>query len=108
MEYLVNCGNNIDSRASIIGQAPIHKAVLSPSADEERKNETLCNIIKECNANVNNIDANGWTALHHAAYNGDLASAQTLIENDADVNAFSNQSKTPLHFSAMNNHVDIC
>jgi len=29
LEYLVNCGENIDERNSIVGQAPIHKAVLS-------------------------------------------------------------------------------
>lgn len=29
LEYLVNCGENIDGRFSIVGQAPIHKAVLS-------------------------------------------------------------------------------
>ena len=28
LEYLVNCGESIDDRASIAGQAPIHKAVL--------------------------------------------------------------------------------
>lgn len=29
LEYLVNCGEDIDGRSSIVGQAPIHKAVLS-------------------------------------------------------------------------------
>jgi hypothetical protein len=29
LEYLINCGEKIDSRSSIVGQAPIIKAVLS-------------------------------------------------------------------------------
>lgn len=72
LNYLVNCGESIDVRASIVGQAPIHKAVLSLK-DEDAKADTLEQIFK-CNADVNMIDANGWTALHHAAFTGDLTS----------------------------------
>ena len=34
-------------------------------------------------------------------------SAKILIDNGADVNAFSNLGKTPLHFAAMNNHLPL-
>jgi len=68
LEYLVNCGEKIDSRSSIVGQAPIHKAVLSKQQD---KSKTLDKIFKS-NADVNIIDSNGWTAIHHAAFQGDL------------------------------------
>jgi ankyrin repeat protein len=34
-------------------------------------------------------------------------SAKILIDNGADVNAYSNLGKTPLHFAAMNNHVNL-
>lgn len=41
---------------------------------------------------MNNMDSNGWTALHHAAYNGDHESASILIrDGGANVNAYSNQ-----------------
>ena len=56
---------------------------------------------------MNIVDANGWTALHHAAHNGDLASVNQLIGVKADVNAVSNQFKTPLHFAALNNRRDV-
>lgn len=75
--YLVNCGNKIDDRKSIFNEAPIHKAVL---ASNQNKDVTLQTIIGECHANVNNIDANGWSALHHAAYIGDIESVCYLIE----------------------------
>lgn len=40
----------------------------------EEKEKALRAII-ESKANVDNIDSNGWTALHHAAYHGDFESA---------------------------------
>ena len=86
LKFLVNCGNNIDERQSITAVAPIHRAVLSTQAS---KSMTLDAIIK-CNANLDTLDSNGWTALIHASYNGDLESAQTLIRGGADVNAYSN------------------
>ena len=86
IKHLVNCGNKIDNKISIFGEAPIHKAVLT---HEKTKNETLKTII-ETKANLDNMDSNGWTALHHAAYNGDLDSAATLIQSGANVNAYSN------------------
>ncbi len=86
MKHLVNCGNKIDNKLSIFGEAPIHKAVLTHVAG---KNAALKTIL-ENKANVDNMDSNGWTALHHAAYNGDKESAEILIQNRANVNAYSN------------------
>ena len=88
MRYLVNCGDKIDERLSIFGEAPIHKAVLS--SEEVLKNDALAAIIEDCHANVNNIDSNGWTPLHHAANIGDFESASILVENGAKVNSYSN------------------
>lgn len=102
MEYLVNCGEKIDTRSSIVGQAPIHKAVLSNFSEAE-KSKTLDQIFK-CKADLDIIDSNGWTAIHHASYNGDLQSVNLLMNQGANINAFSNQFNTPLHFAALNNH----
>lgn len=88
---------------SIFGEAPIHKAVLS-KLQQAAKKEALHAII-ESKANLNNMDSNGWTALHHAAHNGDFESAAILIKDGgANVNSYSNQQRTPLHFAALNNH----
>ena len=78
IKYLVNCGEQIDKRQSITGEAPIHKSVLSSQITD--KNTALTTIIVDCNANLDTLDSNGWTALHHASYNGDLESARTLLE----------------------------
>lgn len=90
LKHLVNCGNKIDNKLSIFGEAPVHKAVLS-KLKESLKSQALQTII-ESKANVDNMDSNGWTALHHAANNGDLDSATILIrDGHAQVNAYSNQ-----------------
>ena len=89
---------------SITGEAPIHKAVLS---SQPQKGIALSTIITDCNANLDTLDSNGWTALHHASYNGDIMSATTLLSKNASVSAYSNLGKTALHFAAMRNHTEV-
>ena len=89
---------------SIFGEAPIHKAVLSI---EEKKQDALGTIIEACNADVNNMDSNGWTPLHHAANIGDFDSATMLIGTGAKIDSYSNQQRTPLHLAALNNHTEL-
>lgn len=71
LKHLVNCGNKINSKLSIFGEAPIHKAVITKVHDKEK----VLKAIIENKADVDNMDSNGWTALHHSAYNGDFESA---------------------------------
>jgi ankyrin repeat protein len=99
LKYLVNCGSKIDQKISIFGEAPIHQTIKS---DKQEKAETLTTIL-DCGADVNLIDSNGWTALHHAAEKGDTNTAQILLAHQANVNAYSNARKTPLHLAAFNN-----
>ena len=103
LKYLVNCGNQIDKRESITGEAPIHRAVLSSKAEKTLALESIIT----CNANLDTLDSNGWTALIHASYHGDIESAKILIAKGAKVGAFSNQQKQALHFAAMKNHVPV-
>jgi hypothetical protein len=37
LTYLVNCGEKIDKRASIAGQAPVHRTVLSTMSESDKK-----------------------------------------------------------------------
>jgi ankyrin repeat protein len=46
--------------------------VISNQTDTD-KAKTLETIFEQ-NADINIIDSNGWTALHHAAYLGDIKS----------------------------------
>lgn len=90
LQYLVNCGEMIDERIGITGEAPIHKAVLAKVPEDAKEAEmkeaiakkaTTLKTIVECHANLDTPDANGWTALHHAAYTGDKASTEYLLAN---------------------------
>jgi len=45
---------------------------------EVAKKLLILEAIFKSNADINNIDSNGWTALHHAAYLGDLNSVNLL------------------------------
>eukprot|EP00826_Nyctotherus_ovalis_P035538 TRINITY_DN3059_c0_g3_i1.p1 TRINITY_DN3059_c0_g3~~TRINITY_DN3059_c0_g3_i1.p1 ORF type:complete len:647 (+),score=188.11 TRINITY_DN3059_c0_g3_i1:169-2109(+) len=103
LKYLVNCGCKIDGKVSIFGEAPIHQSIKSSKASNS---ETLKAVL-DCGADVNLIDNNGWTALHHAAEKGDLNAAKILIEYKANVNAFSNARKTPLHLAAFANKTEM-
>lgn len=55
-------------------------------------------------------DSGGWTLLHFAAFAGDVDTAQTLIENGADVNAQSGvdgKGPTPLHQAVKGEEAEI-
>ena len=47
------------------------------------------------------------TPLHTAAQNGDLDKVQALLAAGADVNAPNNDGFRPLHFTALENSLDV-
>ena len=51
-------------------------------------------LVEECGADVNLRDANGYTALHHAASRGDNALIRYLVANGADVKVVSRKGQT--------------
>jgi ankyrin repeat protein len=54
---------------------------------------------------VNAKGVAGWTALHHAAYDGHKEVVELLIANGADVNVRSRErGSTPLHHAALLGH----
>ncbi|KAG6901404.1 hypothetical protein C0995_012361 [Termitomyces sp. Mi166 len=60
---------------------------------------------------LNHRDANGWTALHFAAYSGNLDTVIPLVEREpalisAQTSSFSN-SKTALHLAVEQAHSDV-
>lgn len=56
---------------------------------------------------INATDAEGWTPLHGAAYNGQLATAKILISKGANVNAINGTGWTPLHSAASQGHLSV-
>ncbi len=53
---------------------------------------------------VNCRDARGWTALHHAAFNGQTSIIQILVAHGAVVDAMDKDGATPLHAAASSGH----
>ena len=51
-------------------------------------------LVEECGADVNLRDANGYTALHHAASRGDNELIRYLVEQGADVTVVSRKGQT--------------
>jgi uncharacterized protein len=58
-------------------------------------------------ADVNEVDRDGRTALHHAAIHGDLGAVELLLEAGAQPNISDSDGWTPLHFAAAAYHVPV-
>ena len=51
-------------------------------------------LVEEMGADVDVRDANGYTALHHAASRGDIQMVLYLVEHGADVSVISRKGET--------------
>lgn len=81
-EHAINSVNNKSGGSSrILASAGTHPQTLHPDAQ---------------------LDAQGWTALHHACYHGHVEVARLLIDMTADVHARTTEGwlSTPLHRAA--------
>jgi uncharacterized protein len=56
---------------------------------------------------VNSRDGNGYTALHWAAYSGQLSAAQVLVDHGAEIEAVDNAQMTPLLVAASYDQVSV-
>ncbi len=82
-------------------QNALHQTVLSKNFDEVKK-------ILENTSDIDLADKLGRTPLHYVAFNGDLKSAQLLLEKGADINALDNSKQwTPLFFAVFMKHQDM-
>ena len=103
IQELVNFGKDINEKLSIFSFAPIHKIIESK---KKNKHEVLKKMLL-LGSDPNIKDSNGWTALHYACQYGDFESLKILIDTKANINAFSNNQRTPLHLAAKMNRIEI-
>ena len=58
--------------------------------------------------NVNERDSLGGTALHDAAWSGEAAIVEILLDGGAHVNAsHAEAGSTPLHYAVITNHMNV-
>jgi len=76
-------------------------------AVNSRSVHTIYTVLRK-NPNVNaRQESNGYTVLHVAALNGDVAAVMLLQSRNADVNARDNSGQTPLHKACLCGHLQI-
>ncbi|MDR0779396.1 MAG: ankyrin repeat domain-containing protein [Pseudomonadales bacterium] len=77
----------------VLAQAQVADAAM------QRNGEVVSQLLKG-GANVNGAQADGATALHWAAYNGDVALAKALLDAGANPSAANRNGSTPLWLAA--------
>ncbi len=87
-KLLLEEGANIDAVTGIELYTPMMMA-------SGKNKPEMVRLLLEHNGNTNLKDKHGWTALHHAAWNGNLSVVQVLV-GKSNVNARDYAGKTPL------------
>jgi len=133
MEYLINCGANINER-NLTGVTPLGKAVESgrvdalgtvqcllkhradPNIADSNGNTPLIKAVKSGNLelvkclvahkgiDVNKCNLEKNTALHEAAFKGSKELVDGLLAAGAHVNSQNSAGKAPLHRAVSANH----
>ncbi|MCA1648709.1 MAG: ankyrin repeat domain-containing protein [Acidobacteria bacterium] len=101
VERLLSAGADIQAVAdNSIHNTPLHAAVAGGHVD-------VSLLLIERGADVNAVDAGGYTPLHIAAEAGYAPVVQALLARDADPHAVDAEDKTPLSRAAARNHAEI-
>ena len=101
LEYLIKNGSDIFSKAKH-GASCLHLAA-------ENGHIKICKaLLQKYNFDIHATDDSSWTALHGAAWSGDLELLQYLIENGSDIFSETNDGRSCLHLAAKRGHLKIC
>lgn len=76
-------------------KVPLHAAAVM---DNLGCAETLVTDLRQ---DINESDAKGWTALHHACHHGSVHTLTFLASHGANLNATTNHGATPLHVARL-------
>lgn len=79
-------------------KVPLHAAAVM---DNLGCAETLVTDLRQ---DINEADAKGWTALHHACQHGSARTLTFLASHGANLNARANNGVTPIHVSRLGHH----
>jgi len=95
---LVEAGADVNARSrNAMGVSPLHSAVAS-------RTSPIVKLLLENGADVNAIQRGGFTALHGAAFAGDLEIAGMLVRAGGDPILKTDDGKTALALAIENGH----
>lgn len=80
---------------------PLHRAAI------EGRTDTVVALLREPHADADARDDGGRTAMHLAAFAGQVETARLLIEHRASVDALDRQKNTPLMFATLQRHASL-
>ncbi|HET7459209.1 MAG TPA: ankyrin repeat domain-containing protein [Gemmatimonadaceae bacterium] len=88
-------------RAEFEDHEDIHAAARAGDNDE------VAAILSMDNRLTRSLDRDGWTPLHLAAHHGHAAVVETLLANNADVNARSGDGRTALEIATQAGRAEV-
>lgn len=105
VKNMLNKGANINAINSD-GKSCLH-LIAEKTAAQNSDQSIICQILIGKGCRVDTRDHRNWTALHCAAYDGQLEVCRILIANKADVMALTKKRNAPLHFAVDYGHYKI-
>ncbi len=83
------------------GATPLHRACMSTSASNVKAVEEIMDSVRsgDLAVEIDRRDKEGWTPLHVASYNGNVAMAELLVARGADRTTKDAEEKTPLDYA---------
>lgn len=98
MERILDAGVSVDTPDVNTKGSPLHTAAA-------HNQPRMIQLLIDRGANVNALNSNGRTALHHTS---DIESLKALLQAGADVNAKDEDKQTPLHYKAFTSGQEGC
>jgi ankyrin repeat protein len=100
---LVERGADVHAVSPTFGDVtPLHSAAAASANSTE-----LVHLILEAGADPNARQGGGFTAMHAAAQNGDVAMATDLLDRGADPSPATDDGRTPLSIAEEQGHEDV-
>ena len=94
MAFLIRNGANKDSKDSLGRSALNYVAELG--------NLAVVKLLLHCGSDINSIDNNGKSPIHHlVTKNGNLEVLKLLVQHGANINIKDNSGGSPLHCSGI-------
>jgi serine/threonine-protein phosphatase 6 regulatory ankyrin repeat subunit B len=95
-QLLLDHGAN-PNLASERGLRPLDIVVSNGQYNSQERAVDIAQLLLERGVDVNAPQKNGWTALHWAAFSGNVKAAQLLLDHGANANLETDKGETALH-----------